>query len=496
VKIWRLVAISVLATSRFSLANPGATFECSINPRANDNFLGASFRLVLPEGQAAPRAILVFIPGTDEDGRGIVSEPQFLAIREACHAALIGCDFRGEGLQYDNPRGGSGRALNQALAIFAKLTGNSFLQRVPLLLLGYSQGGIFVYNYICWQPDRVLAFATLKAISPNMEPKPTSFAVPGLLVAGEMDEPGRIREIAQAFETSAGQHSKWALLFEKNVGHQLDPACVELAGALFEAETAHQHPESLHMNLRTEICEPPNSLSRNACWFPNKQMSDDWKLLHRPRDLHDLMSMPDLPKLQNLINAEVYPSRYACQAGAHDDGVVRLTADKFDVRIDYIAVRGKGFALLGASSGTVPLQAMLSFAPRGQPWGPARGEIEVGGSFNGKKLEPLTLSVLGVVEGPVSAIPSNPYLGMVSPGSTIDYRIRLRATHLPLHVVNVQGPAGMVVTLEGKSDTPQLKLHWNVGDRLGRIEGTILVSFDLPSQGTLRIPILAIVSRK
>jgi hypothetical protein len=53
---------------------------------------------------------------------------------------------------------------------------------------------------------------------PRFKPQATSFQVPGLLAAGEYDQPGRVRSIARAFGEAEGQDSRWALLWEKQSG--------------------------------------------------------------------------------------------------------------------------------------------------------------------------------------------------------------------------------------------------------------------------------------
>jgi pimeloyl-ACP methyl ester carboxylesterase len=471
------------------------TMDYSVSPRSNDNFLEASFRLYLPDEQIRPDAILVFLPGTDGDGRGIVANPAFLAIGKACHAAVLGCDYRGEGLNYAEPGGGSGRALDEALSHFAELTKDPSLVNRPLLLIGYSQGGMFAFNYICLYPQRVGAFAALKAVSPEFVPKAGSFEVPGLIVAGQMDDPTRIRSIAKAFADATGKRSEWAFLFEKGTGHDLDSKIIELTGSFFAAVCeADPAREPILLNAETETPETAYSNASGTCWFPNTNVADFWKLLHQPASLHDLMSMSARPQLQGLLSVSSRPEKYECKNGELQPGILDLSGLKPGMTIDYAQVSGKGFRVDGPRTGTLPMQIRMLFEPQDLPWGTVRADLELGGEINGQRLDPLTFSISGVVSGPIVAVPSTVYLGVVSRGSVVDQKVLLKINRTPVHILNIKAPDNMKVTLEGENESDwRLNIHWTAGERLGQIYSEIRVALDSPEKGTLRIPVVGVV---
>jgi hypothetical protein len=267
------------------------TLDYTVAPKAGDNFTEASFRCVNPDPQTSPDYVLVFIPGTNGDAKAIVNEEKFLSISKACHAVLIGCCFRGIELGYDSPSGGTGQALDEAIAHFGDQMGLPKLAKLPLLLIGHSQGGNFTYNYICWRPERVKAFAATKWMIPGT-PKPASFQVPGLLVTGEKDEPGRIQSITKAFTGATGQHSKWAFLEEKNAGHDISQGLFDFIHAYFVAVCEPGSGDKpVLLNSETGNIETLDSVAAGLCWFPNQQAADAWKVLNKPDSLQHLMSL-------------------------------------------------------------------------------------------------------------------------------------------------------------------------------------------------------------
>jgi len=48
------------------------------------------------------------------------------------------------------------------LSQFAKTTGQAELATAPMVSWGMSAGGQFIYELLCWRPDRILAFMVNK----------------------------------------------------------------------------------------------------------------------------------------------------------------------------------------------------------------------------------------------------------------------------------------------------------------------------------------------
>jgi pimeloyl-ACP methyl ester carboxylesterase len=476
----------------------GQILDYSVVPKPKDNFLEASFRYLNPDPKATPEIILVYIPGTDGDARGVIQDFQFLATCKICHAALLGCYFRGEGLGYDVPDGGSGAALDDAIFHFAQQTGNPLLTSAPLLFWGHSQGAQFAFNYACWRPHRVKAFAAIKPGHFQLAPQAASFQVPGLLVAGEYDDPGRIRTVAQTFIDAAGKHSKWAILFEKDAGHDVAQSG-DFAQKFFESVCQDGLAKTpVFFSPETENSEVLSSASSNLCWFPDQQVADAWRRLHKLAVLQSLVSLPDKPGLQELINTNLVPEKYECENGASRSGVLNLNATRDGVMIDHVSISGDGFSLDGPDAGTLPMRLKIRFAPQESAWGAVRGNIVIEGRLDGHKVDPMEIRIPGMVKGPVIPFPSLLYLGVALPGQTVDRTIVLRSNQTALQVTDIKVPNGITIVTESESGVKtglQLHIRWIAGSRYGSMSDEIRLQFNSPEKGELRIPILGAVSK-
>ena len=473
----------------------GEMLDYTVPPRPNDNFLEASFRLIISSGPKPINAVLVYIPGTDGDGRGIVADPKFLTLGEECHAAVLGCYYRGEGLSYDDPRGGSGRALDEALAYFAAKSCEPQISRVKLLFVGFSQGGIFTFNYVCWRPQRVEAFAALRAIFPSLPPQPESFRVPGLLAAGENDEAGRIRAIASAYGQAEGKNAKWALLLEKQSGHQIGRS-FELASSFFEAICRGDSSTTpVRIDTQGKEAGDPAFRGTHSCWFPNREVADFWMELHRPSAWESLETLADTPRLQDFLTIQERPTVYTCYNGQSQVGSLCINSRNTEIALGRVTVTGEGFSLLGTSSSTPPIELKIAFAPRNMLWGQARGDVVITGELSGHEAGAVHAMIYALVSGPLTPIPSVAYLGVVTSGQAIDQTILLKPIQGGVRLTTIHSPEGVIVSVgpEDKIGNIPLYVHWLGGSHFGRMEGQITVSITAPLKGTLRIPVVGFV---
>jgi pimeloyl-ACP methyl ester carboxylesterase len=476
----------------------GQILDYSATLKLKDNFLEADFRFVNPDPTTVPDQILVYIPGTDGDARGIVQDPKFLATAQHCHAALLGCYFRGEGLDYDNPCGGSGKALDEALDYFATQTKQPQLSAIPLLMMGHSQGAQFTFNYVCWRPQRVKAFAAIKAGYFLLTPQDASFQVPGLIVAGEDDESGRIQTSARAFAVAAGKHSRWAFLLEKGAGHDLAQSA-DFARQFIEAvcETNDSSP-AIYNHAETEKSDESSSSDADICWFPDSATAETWKSLHQPVALLSLEEKPDSPTLSSVISITVDPQIYACENGQTQHGIIEVNANDDHILINRVSIAGNGFSLEGASNGKPPLQINVRFAPKELNWGCLAANLVVEGEKDGRQLEPAEFNVTGFVQGPVTPVPSLVYLGVAHPHEVVNKTVLLKPRQTGVHIIDIKSSPDMTVIVEPRGnemDDFQINITWFPGNRLGRMSGEIQITLDQPEKGVLRIPVVAVVTR-
>ena len=224
----KLMTAALLATLALVPAVSAQTtkplVETTVAP--GPNYDKANFRLWLPPGLATVKAVLVLVPGSNGDGRPMVSEAawQDFAVRRG--VALVGCEFtdkphdQGFIEEYVNVSRGSGQALLDALAALAAKSSHPELAQVPLLFWGMSAGGQFNYEFAAWKPERVLAFVVNKggiyysALVPGAARR-----VPALLFVGGKDLAFRTNTIVGLFAVNRRAGALWALVEEPKAEH-------------------------------------------------------------------------------------------------------------------------------------------------------------------------------------------------------------------------------------------------------------------------------------
>ena len=215
-----LLSLSV----RTSALAPGIRFDWAAPVGAN--YDRAEFRLWRPDGTRPVRAVVVLVPGSDEDGRAQVEDVHWQAFAAKHDLALVGCHFSDKPHpqmfieSYADAARGSGQALLDALAAFGAELGRPELASAPLLLWGMSAGGQFNYEFVAWRPDRVAGFIVNKGgfyYSALLSPE--ARRVPGLLFVGGKDVETRQQAIRGLFAINRRGGALWALIEEPAAAH-------------------------------------------------------------------------------------------------------------------------------------------------------------------------------------------------------------------------------------------------------------------------------------
>jgi dienelactone hydrolase len=144
-----------------------ATLDESAPP--GNNYDKAEFRFWYPDSAGPLRALVVLVPGL-ERRRPAASRRRSSGGRFATrlNLGLVGCRFTDKQHEqmfiehYVNVSKGTGQALLDALASFARRSGHAEVADAPLLLWGMSAGGEFNYEFAAWKPERVVAFVVNK----------------------------------------------------------------------------------------------------------------------------------------------------------------------------------------------------------------------------------------------------------------------------------------------------------------------------------------------
>jgi len=190
-------------------------------PTNQDNFGVAEFRLWVPESTEKVRAVLVLLGSYNYNGLGLAKTFQWQAFGDLENIAIVGVNFKtisDVAGYYPEAHLGSGQALLNALAKLAERNGNDYLKDLPLLLRGYSAGGVFSYSFSDFKHERVLAFANIRGGSLNFT-RDINSGIPGLMIYGENDAPQRNSRIISTVEEKRNEGGNWSLLKEPGVDH-------------------------------------------------------------------------------------------------------------------------------------------------------------------------------------------------------------------------------------------------------------------------------------
>jgi pimeloyl-ACP methyl ester carboxylesterase len=220
-----LLSLSV----RTSALPPGIRLDWEAPEGANYDH--AEFRLWRPDpsqpGAARPiRGVLVLMPGSNEDGRGLVEDPHWQAFAERHDMALLGCWFSDKPHpqmffeNYADAARGSGQALLDALTAFSAQVRRPELATVPLLLWGMSAGGQFNYEFVAWKPERVAGFIVNKGgVYYSALLSAAARQVPGLFFIGGKDLETRQQAIRGLFAMNRRGGAFWAFIEEPTMAH-------------------------------------------------------------------------------------------------------------------------------------------------------------------------------------------------------------------------------------------------------------------------------------
>jgi poly(3-hydroxybutyrate) depolymerase len=205
------------------LAAP-ATLDETVPPGAN--FDKAEFRLWIPDINGPLKGVVVLVPGSNGDGRPMADDAFWQAFATRNTLAIVACRFtdkphdQGFIEEYVNVSKGSGQALVDVIATFAKKSNHPEMAAAPLLFWGMSAGGQFNYEFAAWKPERVIAYVVNKGGIYYSALVPVATRnVPALLFIGEKDLAFRTNTISGLFAVNRRAGALWALVKEPDTAH-------------------------------------------------------------------------------------------------------------------------------------------------------------------------------------------------------------------------------------------------------------------------------------
>jgi len=262
----------------------------SVFSKTSLDFDEAKFRLWLPENNHDIKAVLVILSFSNGSSFGDITLDEWKTYATNEQLALMGVTLRGG--NYVDPEQGSGNALIKALDTISFKNNIPDVGKLPLLLQGYSAGGVYSYNFSHFKPERVIAFVNIRGGGIGTTSS-TNNHIPGLMLLGENDEPSRNQRMTNVVLSKRDEGGLFGLAIEPDMDHfgglftswRLTRAF--LSAALEKRLTENTNtlvsiPENsgwLGNNTTKEIYnfdDYPNN-TENASWLINETFAEKWK---------------------------------------------------------------------------------------------------------------------------------------------------------------------------------------------------------------------------
>ena len=278
-------------------APAGAVFEETVAPGRNYDL--AQFKLWLPSDVGTVRAVAVLVPGSNGDGRGQIDDPVWQAFAVQHKLALVGVRLTDKPHdqsfieEYVNVSQGSGQAFLDAMTAFATRAKHPELTTAPFLLWGMSAGGEFNYEFVCWKPERVVAFVVNKGniYYTALAPK-AARGVPGILFTGGKDLEFRTSTITGLFAMNRRGGALWALAEEPSAAHVVGRSR-DVALVLFEDALALRLGDGPALKSMTESAGFLGDIKAKTfqalgegkvpnyptAWLPTARVAERWQWL-------------------------------------------------------------------------------------------------------------------------------------------------------------------------------------------------------------------------
>ena len=271
------------------------TFNDSIPP--GKNFNKAVFRLWHSDHATTLRGILLLVPGSNTDGRGMADDTMWQNYAARFDFAVLACYYTDPHHEdpsiesYVNVKDGSGQALIDVLTLFSKKTGHAELASLPMACWGISAGGQFNYELVCWKPERIIAFVVNKGgVYFSALASKEARMVPGILFIGEQDIEFRNNIIMGIFSVNRRYGALWAVAVEPGRKHEIGnsisytkkffeviiPMRLRSDGSLISLNES----SGFICDSKTNTCEPFSSWQKKeypTSWLPDEEMTKVWR---------------------------------------------------------------------------------------------------------------------------------------------------------------------------------------------------------------------------
>ena len=229
-----------------------------------------------------PRAVLVLCPGCNDSGEEMVREKEWQDFARKHQLGVLGVSFASSMEVLADWRGyhiasqGSGQALLDAVhQIYGK--------DLPLVLYGFSSGGLFILQFVDWRPERVLSWCAYASGEGGIQNQ--KIGPPGIVACGEFDA-GRYGAMLSYFKIGRAQGKPWLWVSLPKTDHELSIPLEEFTQTYFSSVLSGKSPTlPIWVDIDREEAiggEQASDIPSISGWLPRRELLVPWKKLHEP----------------------------------------------------------------------------------------------------------------------------------------------------------------------------------------------------------------------
>lgn len=257
-----------------------------VNYNANFQAYGGAvpvqYRAWLPDGYDRIKGLIISLPGSRGDHRGIVSNSLWQFRLMEMGYGIVG--FRDQlDFGYDYWGGDASEArsnLQLVLDSVASSFGHPEIANAPVLLDGVSKGGFAAGYLASFVPDRTIGFISDKGYALGTVDS-SVYSAPGAIIPGVRDDIVPAAGLHQAFSYSRIFNAHSALMVDWDRGHLETPENLRLA--LMDQFIRARYPRGVYPSLTPG---QPLVLNQNSGWLAEApQLNDQGMLTYEPPPL-------------------------------------------------------------------------------------------------------------------------------------------------------------------------------------------------------------------
>lgn len=226
------------------------------------------------------RGALVFCPGQNGSSMPHLNNTAWQEFAQREKLVLVGMRFVSSDEDLKGGRGyfvasrGSGGLLEEGL----KKAG---LDRIPLLLYGFSGGAHFVMSFSAWRPNRVVAFCAYSFAW--WKAPPEELHCPSLIVCGQTDGKRYGSSLAY-FQAGRKQNKPWTWVTLANTAHAPNAKLDNFVRDYFACVLRDKEGETTVRvdNMTEQIVDEPGKENVSTSVLPTLDLLSKWQEIHHP----------------------------------------------------------------------------------------------------------------------------------------------------------------------------------------------------------------------